>query len=107
MSPSSGAAREGRRGGYGTEGDVGRQRGGEGEKEEEGEDAVHLAVRALIEVVEPSSKTMEVAVVRAGDAGVQVMSQEDLDALVQAVEAKKAEEAPAAGAAGGAMQVDS
>ena len=76
-------------------------------KEEEGEDAVHLAVRALIEVVEPSSKTMEVAVVRAGDAGVQVMSQEDLDALAQAVEAKKAEEAPAAGASGGAMQVDS
>ena len=40
-------------------------------KEEEGEEAVHLAVRALIEVVEPTSKTMEVAVVRAGDAGVE------------------------------------
>ena len=73
-------------------------------KEEEGEEAVHLAVRALIEVVEPTSKTMEVAVVRAGDAGVEVMSEEDLDALVKAVQAKKEAEAPAAR---GGMQVDS
>jgi 20S proteasome subunit alpha 4 len=74
-----------------------------------GDDAVKLAVRALLEVVEAGSKNIEVAVMRRGQ-GMQILPDAAVDALVAAIEADKAAEAAkkpgaaaaAAAAAGGA-----
>ena len=65
-----------------------------------GRAALKLAVRALAEVVEASSKSMEVAVVER-DAGPRFLSDEDVDALVAEVEAEKAAAAPQRGGGGG------
>jgi 20S proteasome subunit alpha 4 len=65
-----------------------------------GRDTLKLAVRALVEVVEGSSKNIEVAVVERG-AGPRFLSDEEVDALVAEVEADKAAAAPQRGAGGG------
>ena len=54
-----------------------------------GDDAVKLAVRALLEVVEAGSKNIEVAVLRAGQ-GMTLLADAEVDALVAAIEADKA-----------------
>jgi 20S proteasome alpha/beta subunit len=56
-------------------------------EETEGEATAKLCARALLELVEPSSKNIEIAVV--GKDGVATMSEEDVDALIKKVEEEK------------------
>jgi hypothetical protein len=57
--------------------------------ETSGRDTVKLAIRALMETVEASSKNIEIAVMER-DTGLRLLSDEELDALVAEVEADKA-----------------
>eukprot|EP00227_Mantoniella_beaufortii_P010222 CAMPEP_0197591448 /NCGR_PEP_ID=MMETSP1326-20131121/13297_1 /TAXON_ID=1155430 /ORGANISM="Genus nov. species nov., Strain RCC2288" /LENGTH=261 /DNA_ID=CAMNT_0043156913 /DNA_START=16 /DNA_END=801 /DNA_ORIENTATION=+ len=82
--------------------------------ETSGADTVKLAVRALLELVEPSSKNIEIAVLTK-EGGMKMMSNEDVDAMVKTIQEEKeaadkakkdkvklqAEEALAAAAAAG------
>eukprot|EP00878_Enallax_costatus_P002477 GHUV01002657.1.p1 GENE.GHUV01002657.1~~GHUV01002657.1.p1 ORF type:complete len:256 (+),score=58.95 GHUV01002657.1:174-941(+) len=75
--------------------------------ETSGRDTIKLAIRALMETVEASSKNIEIAVMEAD--GLRILGDEELDGLVAEVEADKAaaEAAKRAGtsaAAGGAQQ---
>ena len=56
-------------------------------EETEGEVTAKLCLRALLELVEPSSKNIEIAIV--GKDGVATMSEEDVDALIKNVEEEK------------------
>jgi 20S proteasome alpha/beta subunit len=56
-------------------------------EETEGEATAKLCARALLELVEPSSKNIEIAIV--GKDGVATMSEEDVDALIKKVEEEK------------------
>ena len=56
-------------------------------EETEGEATAKLCMRALLELVEPSSKNIEIAIV--GKDGVATMSEEDVDALIKKVEEEK------------------
>jgi len=67
-----------------------------------GEATIELAVKALMETVEASSKTIEVAAIRKGE-GMEILGEERIDAIIKKIEAEKEEEA--AGTAG-AMQTD-
>eukprot|EP00775_Hariotina_reticulata_P010603 gene10603-10761_t len=64
-----------------------------------GADTIKLAIRALMETVEASSKNIEIAVME--KAGLRILGDEELDALVAQVEADKAA-AEAAKRSGGA-----
>ena len=55
--------------------------------ETEGEATAKLCLRALLELVEPSSKNIEIAVVT--KEGTATMSDEDVDALIKKVEEEK------------------
>ena len=57
--------------------------------ETSGRDTVKLAIRALMETVEASSKSIEVSVMERGG-GLRLLGDEELDALVAKVEADKA-----------------
>jgi 20S proteasome subunit alpha 4 len=61
--------------------------------ESAGRDTIKLAVRALVEVVEGSSKNIEVAVVEVGT-GPRFLSDAEVDAIVAEVEADKAAAGP-------------
>lgn len=67
--------------------------------ETSGRDTIKLAIRALMETVEASSKNIEIAVMEA--AGLRILGDEELDGLVAEVEADKAA-AEAAKRSGGA-----
>ena len=54
-----------------------------------GKETIKLAIRALMETVEASSKNIEIAVMEK-DTGLRILSDEELDALVAEVEADKA-----------------
>lgn len=56
-------------------------------EELEGEEAVKLALRALLEVVESGSKNIEVAVMSKD--GLRIMEDEEVDNLVSQIEAEK------------------
>lgn len=58
-------------------------------KEEAGEGAVKLAMRALLEVVEPGSKNIEVAIMKK-DAGLVILTDEEVDRLTAVIEEEKA-----------------
>ena len=59
----------------------------------EGEATVVLALKALTEAVEPSSKTVEVAVVsKAG--GLEILEDDKVEALLKRIEEEKAAAAP-------------
>lgn len=71
--------------------------------ETSGDETVKLAVKALLEVVEPGSKNIEVAVMRRGEQ-LEVLTDEAVDAMVQGIIAEKeaaeaAKKGPAAPAA--------
>ncbi|GBF92889.1 proteasome subunit alpha type-7 [Raphidocelis subcapitata] len=69
--------------------------------ETSGRDTIKLAIRALMETVEASSKNIEIAVMER-DSGLRLVSDEELDALVAEVEADKAAaEAAKRGGGGG------
>ncbi len=51
--------------------------------------AVQLAVRALLEVVEAGAKNIEVAVVRRGAAGMELLPEAELERIVKQIEAEK------------------
>jgi 20S proteasome subunit alpha 4 len=74
--------------------------------ETSGRDTVKLAIRALMETVEASSKNIEVAVMTgpgaADGGGLRLLSDEELDALVAEVEADKAAAEAAKRGGGGA-----
>ena len=55
--------------------------------ETEGDETVKLCLRALLELVEPSSKNIEIAVVSRD--GMRVMSNDDVDAMIKKVEEEK------------------
>ena len=57
--------------------------------ETSGEETVKLAVRALLELVEPSSKNIEIAVTT--KEGTRTMTDEEVDAMVKAIEVEKEE----------------
>ncbi len=57
-----------------------------------GEDAVRLAVRALLEVVEGTSKNLDVVVMRSSDpCRLQFLPDDQVDALVKQIEQEKEE----------------
>uniref|UniRef100_A0A6T7X005 Proteasome subunit alpha type n=1 Tax=Pyramimonas obovata TaxID=1411642 RepID=A0A6T7X005_9CHLO len=58
-------------------------------EETSGDDTVKLAVRALLEVVEPGSKNIEVAVLRKG-AELKILEDSEVDAITAVIEADKA-----------------
>ena len=62
------------------------------------DEAVHLAVRALLEVVESGAKSIEVGVLRRGQP-MQILSEADVLAHVKRLETEKAEEGAGSGAA--------
>jgi 20S proteasome subunit alpha 4 len=69
--------------------------------ETSGRDTIKLAIRALMETVEASSKNIEIAVMER-DSGLRLLADEELDALVAEVEADKAAaEAAKRGGGGG------
>ncbi|CAD7697241.1 unnamed protein product [Ostreobium quekettii] len=57
--------------------------------ETSGQDTVKLALKALLETVEPGSKTIELAVMEK-DTGLRVLTDEQVDALVKEIEEEKA-----------------
>jgi 20S proteasome subunit alpha 4 len=57
--------------------------------ETSGKDTIKLAIRSLMEMVEAGSKNIEVAVMERG-AGLRILSDEEVDAVVAEVEAEKA-----------------
>lgn len=59
-------------------------------KETSGKETVKIALKALLETVEPGSKSIELAVMEK-DTGLRVLSDEEVDALVKEVEKEKAE----------------
>lgn len=61
-------------------------------EETSGDDTIKLAVKALMETVEGSSKNIEVAVMEKGT-GLRVLSDEAVDAVVAAIEEEKSAEA--------------
>ena len=75
--------------------------------ETSGRDTIKLAIRALMETVEASSKNIEIAVMEA--TGLRIISDEELDGLVAEVEADKAaaEAAKRSGAGAGGQQAAS
>ncbi len=56
-----------------------------------GEDAIKFTLKALLEVVEPNSKNIEIAVIRSSKTGLEMLSAEEIDALVKTVEEEKAQ----------------
>lgn len=70
-------------------------------KETEGEETIKLAIRALLETVEGSSKNIEIAVMER-DKGLRILDDEAVDAVVKTIEEEK--EAEAAKRTGGAAQ---
>lgn len=56
-------------------------------EELEGEEAVKLALRALLEVVESGSKNIEVAIM--SKSGLRIMEDEEVDNLMSQIEAEK------------------
>ncbi len=58
-------------------------------------EAVKLAVRALLEIVESGAKSLEVAVLRGGGAPMALLTDAQLEALVAQIEAEKQAEADA------------
>lgn len=71
-------------------------------EETTGDDTVKLAVKALLEVVEPGSKNIEVAVMQ-NDTGLKILSDEEVDQFTAAVEADKAAADAAKKAPGGSV----
>lgn len=70
--------------------------------ESSGKDTIKLAIRALMETVEAGSKSIEVAVMEK-DAGLKILTDEEVDAFVKEVEEEKAAaEAARRGQAGAA-----
>jgi 20S proteasome subunit alpha 4 len=65
-----------------------------------GRDTAKLALRALTEVVEGSSKNVELAVVKK-DEGLKFLTDEEVDAMAAEVEAERAAAAPQRGGGGG------
>jgi 20S proteasome alpha/beta subunit len=57
--------------------------------ETSGEETVKLALRALLELVEPSSKNIEIAIIT--KSGLRTMSNDEVDKLVKAIEMEKEE----------------
>eukprot|EP00762_Andalucia_godoyi_P004175 ANDGO_06327.mRNA.1 Proteasome subunit alpha type-7-B len=53
------------------------------------DDAVKLAVRALLEVVETGSKNIEVAVMKRSEQGVRTLADEEVDAVIAEIQAEK------------------
>jgi hypothetical protein len=68
-----------------------------------GRDTIKLAIRALMETVEASSKNVDIAVMERGS-GLRILEEAELDGLVAEVEAEKAaaEAAKRSGRGGGA-----
>lgn len=67
--------------------------------ESSGRDTVKLALRALLETVEPGSKTIELAVMEK-ETGIRFLSDEEVDQFVKEIEDEKAAEAERRGGAG-------
>ena len=63
------------------------------EKVENDEETIKLAVRALLEVVQSGSKSMEIAVMRRDGKGLEVLKNEEVDRIIGIVEKDKADEA--------------
>lgn len=63
------------------------------EKVEKDEETIKLAVRALLEVVQSGSKSMEIAVMRGDGKGLEVLKNEEVDRIIGIVEKDKADEA--------------
>jgi len=63
------------------------------EKLENDEETIKLAVRALLEVVQSGSKSMEIAVMRRDGKGLEVLKNEEVDRIIGIVEKDKADEA--------------
>lgn len=57
--------------------------------ETSGENTIKLALKSLLETVEPGSKTIELAVMERGT-GLRVLPDEDVDRLVKEIEEEKA-----------------
>lgn len=57
--------------------------------ETSGRDTVKLALKALLETVEASSKTIELAVMEK-DTGLRILTDEEVDQMVKEIEAEKA-----------------
>jgi 20S proteasome alpha/beta subunit len=57
--------------------------------ETSGEETVKLALRALLELVEPSSKNIEIAIIT--KSGLRTMSNDEVDKFVKAIEMEKEE----------------
>lgn len=53
------------------------------------EDALKLALRALLEVVDSGTKNIEVAVLRTGQESVVIVPDEELDAVIKSIESEK------------------
>lgn len=68
------------------------------------EEALKLAVKALLEVVESGAKSIEIGVMRRDGKGLSMLAEDQIEALVQAVEREKAEAEAAAGGRDVAMQ---
>jgi 20S proteasome alpha/beta subunit len=60
------------------------------------DDAVKLAVKALLEVVESGAKSIEIGIMRKGE-GMTMMTEADISTVVEGIEAEKKAEAEAAG----------
>lgn len=58
-------------------------------EEKSGEEAIKLAMRSLLEVVEPGSKNIEVCVMKK-DSGLEILSDEEVDRITGVIEEEKA-----------------
>lgn len=56
-----------------------------------GEEAIKFTLKALLEVVEPGSKNIEIGVIRSPTSGLEMLAAETIDALVKNIEDEKAE----------------
>lgn len=60
-------------------------------------ETLKLAVKALLEVVDSGSKNIEVAVMQAGDVGIRMVEDDEIDAVIRQIEEEKNAAAAAAG----------
>lgn len=54
-----------------------------------GDEAIKFTLKALLEVVEPGSKNIEIAVMRSPKSGLEILSAETVDAMVKQIEDEK------------------
>jgi 20S proteasome alpha/beta subunit len=56
-----------------------------------GEEAIKFTLKALLEVVEPGSKNIEIGVMRSPKSGLEMLSADTIDGMVKSIEDEKAE----------------